>query len=209
MVPRSQAEPDGVAHKPVVTPAGTADAQQADATLVEQACWGERAARQAAFAVLVTRYEGFVRAMLYRLCGNAAEADDLAQEAFLTAWLKLHTLSSAASFRGWLKQLAYRQFLHGYRRRKVERKHADTVRDEAAVEMHTDDDLAPLLALCTPLERELMVLCYGFEFTYAEIGGARNMAVGTVKSHVHRAKGKIKAFLEQEESTLSRGNTHG
>lgn len=171
-----------------------------DAHLVEQARTGDRDMRQAAFAILITRYEGFVRGMLYRLSGNSADADELAQEAFITAWLKLNSLQTPAAFRGWLKQLAYRQFLHSYRRRQVEQKYAETVSREPVVEMPVDDDLVPLLALCTPLEKELMVLCYAFEFTYAEIAATRNMAVGTIKSHVHRAKQKMKKFLEQQGS---------
>jgi RNA polymerase sigma-70 factor (ECF subfamily) len=210
MVIQPQRNPTSLTYKPAVV---LLDAEQADAELVEQARNGHRDVREAAFAVLVTRYEGFVRAMLNRLCNNSAEADELAQEAFLTAWLKLNTLQQPARFRGWLKQLAYRQFLHGYRRQKVEQKYAallpEEAREEPSIELETDDDLEPLLALCSPLERELMVLCYAFEFTHAEIAASRNMAVGTIKSHVHRAKQKMKLYIEQTESLLSGVNSHG
>ena len=210
MVIQPQRKPAGLTYKPAVV---LLDGEQADADLVEQARHGHRDVREAAFAILVTRYQGFVRALLIRLCNNSAEADELAQEAFLTAWLKLNTLQQPARFRGWLKQLAYRQFLHGYRRQKVEQKYAAFLREEAreepSLDLQTDDDLEPLLALCSPLERELMVLCYGFEFTHAEIAASRNMAVGTIKSHVHRAKQKMKTFIEQTESLPSGVNSHG
>ncbi len=65
--------------------------------------------------------------------------------------------------------------------------------------MDVDNELEPLLALCSPVEREMMVLCYAFEFTYAEIATERGMSVGTVKSHVHRAKLKMRATLEQQD----------
>lgn len=183
--------------------------EQADAELVLLARHGDLAARQQAFAVLVRRYEGFVRAMLSNLCRNRALADDLSQESFLVAWRKLRSLDNPASFRGWLKRLAYRQFLHHYRHQQVEQKHAEPPDDEVAVELNVDDELAGLLEICSPLEQELLILCYGFEFTYAEIAATRHMAVGTVKSHVHRAKQKIQAHINQPGGEKVGEKSHG
>ncbi len=207
MVLQSRRQSQGVAAKPLVVAAGAevnAAAGPADAELVRIAREGVLAARHEAFALLVTRYEGFVRGMLLRLCRNPAEADDLAQEAFITAWTRLDTLEAPERFAGWLKQLAYRQFLHRYRRRKVEEKHAPDG-DEAVFQQPIDDDLERLLALCSAEEQELMILVYGFEFTYAEIASARGMAVGSVKSLVHRAKARIRQHLEEDEEEKSHG----
>jgi len=134
------------------------------------------------------------------LCRDQALADDLSQEAFLSAWIKLDSLTNPASFKGWLKQLAYHQFLHQYRHAKVERKYARMAADEPHVHLQVDDDLQRMLSLCTPLEREIMILRYGFEFSHAEIGQARGMAVGTVKSHVCRAKQKMQVELASSKS---------
>jgi RNA polymerase sigma factor (sigma-70 family) len=193
-----------VIHKPLDVTLGQ---QTVDADLVAQSLTGTEANRHAAFEILVCRYEGFVRSMLLRLCGNRAEADDLTQEAFVTAWLMLGSLRSPASFRGWLKQLAYRQFLHACRRRRLDRDYAQQALAEDTCDFDHDDALAALLDICSPLERELMILRYGFEFTYAEIAGARNMAVGTVKSHVYRAKSKLRKALESEAA--GRGKIYG
>lgn len=175
---------------------------QTDGELVRQACQGALAERQQAFEVLVVRYEGFIRSLLLRLSRNAAMADDLAQDAFLNAWVKLATLKEPERFKGWLRQLAYRQFLHQYRHGKVAEKYAHLEQEDAVATLAEDDDLAALLELCNPLERELMVLCYGFEFTYVEIAEARGIAVGTVKSHIHRAKGKMQVFLNHSEANI-------
>ena len=203
--PRRQSQ--SVTAIPLAVAAGadvTAAAAPADAELVRAARQGVLAARHEAFALLVTRYEGFVRGMLLRLCRNHAEADDLAQEAFITAWTRLDTLEAPERFAGWLKQLAYRQFLHRYRRRKVEEKHAPDG-DEGTVAQPADDDPERLLALCSSEEQELMILVYGFEFTYAEIASARGMAVGSVKSLVHRAKARIRQRLEEQEEVKNHG----
>jgi RNA polymerase sigma-70 factor (ECF subfamily) len=190
--------------------ANTPDGQEEDGLLVVRARDGALAERHAAYTLLVTRYEGFVRSMLLGLCRQPALADDLAQETFITAWQKLDTLKTPAKFRGWLKQLAYRHFLHAYRRVQIEKKYLPDVAEEPYTEVANVDDLRQLLALCSPIEREIMVLCYGFDFTLKEIAQARGIAVGTVKSHVHRAKQKMRAWLAQEGSGRddSIGNTY-
>jgi len=179
--------------------------ETADAELVLRARQGTLPERHTAYTVLVTRYQGFVRSMLLGLTRQPALADDLTQDTFLTAWQKLNTLVEPEKFGGWLKQLAYRHFLHNYRRKQTEQKHqpeaeaVDVVADTQE-SVATDAQLNELLALCTPLEREIMVLCYGFEFTLKEIADSRGMALGTVKSHVHRAKMKMQKQLEQTQT---------
>src|ERR1022692_459487 len=67
------------------------------------------------FARLVTHHQQSVRAFLRRLCGNHAEADDLAQETFIVIWQQLHRFRSEGNFRAWLMGIAYRTFLSSRR----------------------------------------------------------------------------------------------
>ncbi len=183
-----------------------------DAQCVQAALGGLLEQRHRAFEVLLSRYQGVVRALLISLCGSGAgdvsRADDLAQETFVTAWLKLNTLQQPQAFAGWIKQLAYRKFLHAYRRAKVEHKHAEILPEEPRETVVVSEDLASLLALCSPLEQELMVLFYAFEFTHTEIAQARQMAVGTVKSLIHRAKRKMQNKIQQQEQPAVGGSNH-
>ena len=64
-----------------------------------------------AFAPLVEAHQQAVRAFLRRLCGDPAEADDLAQDAFIAAWTSLNSFRRGANFRLWLYGIAYRKFL--------------------------------------------------------------------------------------------------
>ncbi|XOV81958.1 MAG: RNA polymerase sigma factor [bacterium] len=187
---------------------------KADAELVQQSLQGTLDERHAAYTVLVSRYQGFVRAMLLGLTRQPALADDLTQDTFLIAWQKLNTLTAPEKFAGWLKQLAYREFLHNYRRRQTEHKHRPQAMEpdtETPNQADVDAQLLQLLVLCTPLEREIMVLSYGFEFTLREIAESRGMPVGTVKSHVYRAKTKMQRWLETEAASVAnRGDkNHG
>ena len=90
-------------------------AQAAEATLVLAA----QARDQAAFGELVKRRQGWARALLRRMCGSAAEADDLAQEAFIKAWDRIRDLESPAAFPGWFRRIAVTTFLMAKRRQKA------------------------------------------------------------------------------------------
>ena len=72
-----------------------------------------------AFAVLVKRHQAKLRAFLRRLCGEAALADDIAQETFIKAYSSLSTFRGGASFRSWLFAIAYREFLQDKRKAKA------------------------------------------------------------------------------------------
>lgn len=164
---------------------------------------GSGLARKEAYSNLVRRHEGPVRNLLRHLCRSYAIADELAQDAFLTGWLKLTTLRNPQTFGAWIRQIAYREFLHSARTLRLEHKSTHETVGELQVEAtNLDDDLEALLAVCSPTEREIMVLQFAFEFTQEEIAVASDMAVGTVKSHVHRAKQKIRAHLDAVDNDL-------
>ena len=70
--------------------------------LVEEARKGGREA----FAELARRHEGRVHGVALRMAGNVSDADDLAQEVFLTAWKAIGSFRSGSSFYTWLYRIA-------------------------------------------------------------------------------------------------------
>ena len=190
---------------PVTAAAEAADQQRQwalDGQLV-RACQAARSEEH--FAALVQRHETWVRNLLRALCGDAAQADDLAQDSFIIAWQKLSTLKVPEKFQGWLKQLAYRQFLHWQRRQKLEARHAQTSTDDGVMFAgDIDIELQQSLQHCSGLERELLLLHYGFGFTVGELAESQGSPAGTIKSHLHRARQKIRQHLEAEGSLAGR-----
>jgi RNA polymerase sigma-70 factor (ECF subfamily) len=61
---------------------------------------------QLAFAQIVARYRVFVTSLAYRLCGDPAAADDIAQEVFVHVWQALPRFRGDAAFRTWLYRIA-------------------------------------------------------------------------------------------------------
>ena len=69
-----------------------------------------------AFGELVRRHQSQIRIFLRKLTRDIELADDLAQDAFMHAWDKLHTYKGKGSFIGWLLKVAYTTFLQSKRK---------------------------------------------------------------------------------------------
>jgi len=152
-----------------------------------------------AFAQLVDQNQQAVRAFLRRLSGNHADADDLAQEAFITAWARIGSFRRGETLRAWLCGIAYRKWLT--QRRATGRRQA---REAAAMEHEPSAstssaesalDAATILATLPPEQRAAVVLCLAAEFSHAEAAAALGLPLGTVKSHVARGRAKLLELL--------------
>lgn len=153
-----------------------------------------------AFESLVRRNQSLVRGFLRRLCsGDAALADDLAQETFVMAWRRIGSFEAKGSFKGWLCRIAYTQFLQNRRSAKASARREDAVMAEAATTQ--DDrggnearlDLDRVMSALSPEQRAAVALCYGEGMSHAEAAEALGLPLGTVKSHVLRGRAKVLA----------------
>ena len=157
-----------------------------------------RAGSAAAFGRLVQMHQQALRAFLRRLCGNAADADDLAQESFVFAWEHIGRFDPARSFRPWLFGIAWRKYRE--RKRSWLRR---LLRESAVADSETSFESDPGLKLdlvkateSLPAEqRAAVLLCLGAEFTHVEAAEALALPLGTVKSHVARGREKLAAML--------------
>jgi len=155
-----------------------------------------------AFGELVRRHQSQVRNFLRKLTRDFVLADDLAQDAFLHAWDKLHTFRGQGSFIGWLLKVAYTTFLQSKRKSN---RYGDVLALMAhepgggAVEESTElSDLDRFLAVLTEEERAIMILSYACGLSHREIGETTDMPVGTVKSIIFRGKEKIRQNFDIE-----------
>ena len=165
-----------------------------------------------AFAELVKRHQSTVRACLRKLtAGNHALADDLAQDTFVLAWRNLKSFRQEARFSTWLYRIATNCWLADARKRKEELLGDRTEQiadDEGATmphihAMHADHargsslkmDLERAMAVLSDAERAAIVQCYHNDLTHEEAAYVLECPVGTVKTHVLRAKQKLKAAL--------------
>jgi len=166
-----------------------------DDTLARRAAAGD----SASFGALVRLHQSKVRGFLRRLTrGDAALADDLAQETFLEAHRKVSQYRGEGSFGSWLCGIAWSRFLMERRKRKEES--LDTVPEAGSVDagpaMIARLDLERAMARLSPEERAALTLCYALGHSHGEAAEILSLPLGTVKSHVLRGREKLKAMLE-------------
>jgi RNA polymerase sigma factor (sigma-70 family) len=160
-----------------------------------------------AFGELVKRHQSAVRATLRKLtCGNLALADDLAQETFLLAYRNLKSFRQEARFSTWLYRIAYNAFLADMRRTKELPMPEDLDADALApAGVHASSggeqgsamaiDLERAMNVLSEAERAAIVQCYHNDLTHEEAAEVLGCPVGTVKTHILRAKEKLRARL--------------
>src|ERR1700759_2460903 len=148
---------------------------------------------QGDFTALLRANQSKVRGFLRRLTrGDAALADDLAQETFLEAHRKIDQFRGEGSFGAWLCGISWSRFLMDRRKPREEPREAP---DETAP-IHTSAaslarlDLEKAMAQLAPPERAALTLCYAFGHSHGEVAEILNLPLGTVKSHVLRGREK-------------------
>jgi RNA polymerase sigma factor (sigma-70 family) len=155
-----------------------------------------------AFQELVGRRQKWLIDLMHRLCGERAQAEDLAQQAFIQAWRTIGALRSPAAFQGWLRQVAVNGWLQSARRGRLPLESLDD-QDEAVFAAPNSEadgaddrmDLTRALALLKPGERLCVVLCYAEGLSHREIVEATGLPLGTVKSHVSRGAQRLRQAL--------------
>lgn len=179
-----------------------------DADLLDQVAHGDRSTRNAAFHELVDRHRDRVHAICHRYFRNATDAEDATQETFLTVLRRAGTFRGEAKVSTWLYRVAVNT-CHDMARHRARRPQTP-VEDIGLVsdlqgEVHSDEEQLAALALSDVLSealstlddetRGLLLLCVVEGMPYAEVADAYGIAVGTVKSRVHRARAKLVDLL--------------
>jgi RNA polymerase sigma factor (sigma-70 family) len=171
-----------------------------DAALVAAA----RDGSNAALARLIDRHQQAVRVFLTRITGNREEAEDLAQETFVTACSQLAHYRGQSSIRTWLCAIAFRKAKSArrswFRARARDTQYAERAEQERPSEIGTEESMALKAALASlSLEqRAAVVLCLSEDFSHAEAAEALSLPLGTVKSHVARGRAKLLSVLGGE-----------
>lgn len=189
-------------------------AAAAEASLAALAISGD----DAAYGELVRRRQAQIRDLLRRLCRNPAQADDLAQQAFLQAWRRIRTLQAAGAFGSWLRKIAVTTWLQHLRARgsrpegnapagPADSRNLDepplAIADDPVHEPPVAErlDLDRALSQLAPDVRLCVVLAYAERMSHREIAQATGLPLGTVKSHITRGAARLREQLRAYEAT--------
>ena len=163
-----------------------------------------------AFRALVEAYKDRLFAFVWRMVRDHHEAEDLCQAAFVKAYEALDSYSEKYAFSTWLFTIGYRLCLNTLRRKKAYCGEVDLARvgdaEEDAPRTLANSEAAHRLReaiwaaveeLKTP-QKSSVLLFYREGKSCEEIGRVLNMPTVTVKSHLHRARAKLRAALSAE-----------
>jgi RNA polymerase sigma-70 factor (ECF subfamily) len=167
------------------------------------------------FDELVQRYQRQVLLTAYRILGNWQDAEDLAQEALLKAYLRLGDLVNPASLGAWLRRLTVNACLDALARQQrrpatvsltpsedhetpvPERLLAVDSAEEVAVRAEEWRDLRATLLRLEPGARDALVLREIYGYSYAEIAGMLDLGLSAVKMRVHRARHAVQRAMNE------------
>ncbi|MGL4511761.1 MAG: RNA polymerase sigma factor [Lacipirellulaceae bacterium] len=204
-----------------IAPVGTADgdpvqegpseestAVQVDRAEDDRLIAATLAGQDRAFGDLVTKHQDRLRSTLARLTGSAEEAEDVAQEAFVQALLKLETFQRSARFYTWLYRIAFNLAVSKSRKRRP-RVSLSAVQEAGGPEAvcagpapgrHAEAQerrelLHAAIAELADDHRQVLVLREFEGFDYQEIADTLGVPIGTVRSRLFRARLQLRELL--------------
>jgi RNA polymerase sigma-70 factor (ECF subfamily) len=155
--------------------------------------------------------------LAYRLTGNAADAEDVTQDAYLRAWHNFDSYDASRSFEGWLFRIITNRVIDLRRRQKrVPMYSLDTPiqgdedgqplshefaapgsdPEQIVIGPVMEERLQQALAALPTDYRTAILLCDVEQKSYQEIADLMHCAIGTVRSRIHRARVMLRKHLE-------------
>jgi RNA polymerase sigma-70 factor (ECF subfamily) len=170
-----------------------------------------------AFNEVVRTHGDKVFSLVFRMIGNRAEAEDLAQEVFVTVFKTVDSFRGESKFSTWLLRIAANHCKNRIKylsRRRTDGAGLDNIAEEkmsdvgrAPLQSHIDGPdvlmeaveleglMQKAIATLDEEQRLLIILRDVEELSYEEIGEVTSLVEGTIKSRLHRARMTIKEYL--------------
>jgi RNA polymerase sigma-70 factor (ECF subfamily) len=172
--------------------------------LIERAIAGDRLAA----AEFIKAHQASLYAYMLRMSGRPEVAEDIVQDAFVRALTNLHRFDFKFRFSTWLFTIAKRLYVNAMQKHKPAydtdvvgaaqgagaAPEARTVDGEVSVNAKAALDFA--LAQLSEDQREIVVLFHQLDWPIAQIAEHMDMPEGTIKSHLHRGRQRMRAALE-------------
>lgn len=165
-----------------------------------------RSGDAAAFEALYRRHVGPVHGVCLRLTADPERAEELTQEVFARAFTTLGKFRGASALGTWLHRMAVNTVFGDWRSRQRRERHLVVVDDlanlaaaavAAAAPEGTDLDLERAIAALPPRARAVFVLHDIEGYAHQEIAEMTDMALGTSKAHLHRARRLLRETLRR------------
>ena len=160
-----------------------------------------------AFRELVDRYKDLVFGVIARSSVDRSRIEDLAQEVFLRIHRGLPYFRGEAKLTTWIFRIVLNLLSHEGEKRRGQREvsfddqlpsHVPRAPDRVVDDLELRDRLEKAMAKLPPHYRLLVAGHYLDEVTYEDLAEALDIPIGTVKTHLHRAKKQLRQLLETD-----------
>jgi RNA polymerase sigma-70 factor (ECF subfamily) len=174
------------------------------------------ARRPGSFEALVTRHQKLVWHLVYRIVQHPEETRDLSQEVFLKVHQRLHQFRFESALGTWIGRIAFSVASRHMQRKRLPMVEPgedgtsplDRVSDDFDLEAACADTellqhMNAAIEALPPLQRTLITLYHVDELGIADVARIAGLPTGTVKSHLFRARLRLRQHLESLEGCLS------
>lgn len=190
-----------------------------DCTLAKMVTEGN----SAAFDTLFARHSDAIYAMLLKFTGNSDDVDDLIQEAFMKAYLKIGLYDPKYDFGAWIYTIARNTFVDFSRSRKSNALNPQNLSPEidntAQSSSPTPEDyiinaqqraqIERYISMLPEDYRQLFELRFLDEYSYEEIAEKLDMKLGTVKTRIFRVRNMMCRLITEGEEQIKKQNNNG
>jgi RNA polymerase sigma-70 factor (ECF subfamily) len=180
---------------------------------------------QREFEQLFQRSQRRAYNLAYRLTGNATDAEDVTQDAYVRAWHNFESYDASRSFEGWLFRIITNRVIDLRRRQKRVPMYSldtpvqgdedgqplahefaapDSDPEQIVIGPIMEERLQEALAALPEDYRAAILLCDVEQRSYQEIADSMHCAIGTVRSRIHRARVMLRKHMETGLSARSR-----
>lgn len=174
--------------------------------LIERAAAGDRAAAES----LIKAHQNSLFAYMLRLSGRPDVAEDIVQDAFVRVLANLNRFDPRFRFSTWLFTIAKRLYVNAMQKLRPvydsdvvgSWKGADSSPDMACDEesrLRAQECLSEALSELSEEQRQIILLFHQQEWPISQIAAYMNMPEGTIKSHLHRGRRKMRRIFEESE----------
>jgi len=166
-----------------------------------------QAGDRAAFGELFVQYEKSIYAIALRRTGNATEAQELVQDVFMQAMLKIDQLRAPEAFGGWLRQITVRMAINRITRRKVAYATEPEVLeatvlgkgtpDQALMDKERQEQVRDGLSRLRDMDRDTLEAFYVKGQSLAQMADEFDAPIGTIKRRLHVARKRLAVEVEE------------
>jgi len=163
-----------------------------------------------AFDAFYTQGATRLARQIYAFTGDASEASDIVQEAYIRAWSRWPRVSQLDDPQAWVRRVAYNLAKNSARRRsRMSAFPAPQQIDDSDPSERGRLELAGAMASLSDEHRQALILHYLGGLTYSEIAQQMAVPVGTVKSWLSRARAHLAAALAALDSEVDHERRDG